>query len=99
MQFIVLGHDGTDADAPARRQGARPTHLQQAQERFDRGEWLYAAAILEDSGAMIGSMIVCDYPSREDLQERWLKTEPYVTGGVWTEVVIRRAQVASHPPK
>ena len=26
-QFLVLLHDGTDAEAPARRQATRPAHL------------------------------------------------------------------------
>jgi uncharacterized protein YciI len=42
---------------------------------------------------MIGSMIVCDFPSREELEE-WLKEEPYVVGNVWKKINVNRAQVA-----
>ena len=39
-------------------------------------------------------MIVCDFPSREELQRQWLEKEPYVTGRVWQKVDIHRVQVA-----
>lgn len=94
MQFIVLGYDGTDDKAPERRLAAREAHLKQAKEMFDNGRWLYAAAILDDGGKMIGSMIVCDFSSRHALEEEWLKQEPYVSGKVWQRIEVNRAQVA-----
>jgi uncharacterized protein YciI len=60
---------------------------------FDNGKWLYAAGILSDDGKMIGSMIVCHFASRDELEE-WLKVEPYVVGNVWKEIKINHAQVA-----
>lgn len=94
MQFIVIAYDGNDEGALERRTAARPAHLRQAGDMFDRGNWLYAAGILDDDGKMIGSMIVCDFPSREALEEQWLKSEPYITGNVWKKVTVNRAQVA-----
>jgi hypothetical protein len=94
MQFIVLGYDGTDDKALDRRMAAREAHLKQAKEMFGDGRWLYAAAILDDAGKMIGSMIVCDFPSRHALEEQWLKREPYVIGKVWQRIEVDRAQVA-----
>lgn len=96
MQFIVIAYDGTDEKALERRMAVRENHLKYAQEMFDAGKWLYASAILDDEGKMIGSMIVCDYPSREDLNEQWLKQEAYVTGNVWKTIKIHRAKVAQH---
>ena len=93
MKFLVIGYDGEDKQAPARREAVREEHLRQAAERFAQGEWLYAAAILSDEGAMIGSLIVCDYPSREALESQWLAREPYITGDVWRKTTIHRAQV------
>ena len=95
MQFIVLGYDGTDDKALDRRLAAREAHLKLAKEMFGDGKWLYAAAILDDGGKMIGSMIVCDFPSRNDLEGQWLKSEPYVIGRVWQGIEVNRAQVAS----
>jgi uncharacterized protein YciI len=94
MQFIVTAYDDTDNGALERRIAAREAHLVQARRLYDSGKWLYAAGILDDDGKMIGSMIICDFPSREDLEEEWLKTEPYVTGNVWKTMSIHRAQVA-----
>lgn len=93
MQFIVVAYDDTDAGALERRLAAREAHLESAKEMFDSGKWLYAAGILSDDGKMIGSMIICEFPSRKEL-EQWLKEEPYVTGNVWKTIDIKRAQVA-----
>ena len=93
MQFIVIAYDGTDEGALERRLAVREAHLKSAKEMVDSGNWLYAAGILSDDGKMIGSMIVCEYPSRDEL-EQWLKVEPYVVGEVWKEINVNRAQVA-----
>ena len=63
-------------------------------EMYDEGNLLYAAGILNDEGMLIGSMIICEFAAREELENSWLKNEPYVTGDVWREIKINRAQVA-----
>lgn len=87
MQYIVMAYDGTDEKAVDRRMEAREEHLKSVERRFKAGEHLYAAAILNDDGKMIGSMMVVDYPSREEL-DKWLKSEPYVVGDVWRKIEI-----------
>ena len=94
MQFLVLGYDGDDAGALERRLAVREDHLAVYRRMHGEGKWLYAAAILDDGGKMIGSMIVCDFASREEMDEQWLRSEPYVRGAVWKRVEVRRAQVA-----
>lgn len=94
MQYIVSGYDGTDEKAIDRRLAVRDEHLKSVERRFKAGEHLYGAAILNDAGKMVGSMMVVNYPSREDL-DRWLKDEPYVVGGVWQEIKIQPCKVAS----
>ncbi len=93
MQFLVLGYDGKDDDAVNRRLAAREDHLNQAKQWVEKGQWLYAAAMLDEDDKMIGSMIVCDFPSREDLQKQWLDHEPYIVGDVWKTVKITKAAV------
>ena len=93
MQFIVTAYDGTDEKALERRLAVREAHLKSARQMFASGKWLFAAGILNDDGKMIGSMIVCDFPSRGEL-EQWLKEEPYVVGDVWKQINVNRAQVA-----
>ena len=94
MQFIVLGFDGNDENAATRRMAVRDAHLKLAKEMYDEGNSLYAAGILNDEGMLIGSMIICEFAAREELENSWLKNEPYVTGDVWREIKINRAQVA-----
>jgi uncharacterized protein len=94
MQFIVIAYDGTDEKAFERRLAIREEHLRSAKKLYDTGKWTYAAALLNDDGKMIGSMIVCDYQSREELQDQWLNNEPYVKGNVWKRIEVMRAQTA-----
>ena len=44
----------------------------------------------------MGSIFVCDFPGREELQEKWLDSEPYVTGNVWEKIAVHRAWVPPH---
>jgi len=93
MQFIVIAYDGTDKDALARRMAVREAHLKFGKELYDAGKWLYGAGILDDEGKMIGSMIVCEFASREEMEKQWLSREPYIAGKVWETIDIRRAKV------
>ncbi len=65
MQFVLIAYDGTDEGALGRRMAVRESHLKLGKEMHDAGKWLYAAGILDDAGKMIGSMIVCEFASRE----------------------------------
>ena len=94
MQFIVIGYDGTDERAVDRRMAVREEHLRTAKEMYGNGKLLYAAGILDDDEVMTGSMIVCDFPSREAMENEWLKTEPYILGDVWKKIEIKRCQTA-----
>lgn len=69
-------------------------HLNQAKKFFYSGNWLYAVGILNNAGILIGSMVVCDFSSRKELKEKWLKDELYIIGNVWGKIEIRRAQTA-----
>ncbi len=94
MQFLVIGKDGKDKNAPKRRMAARQAHLKLGDEMEQSGERWYGAVLLDDSGKMIGSMAVMDFPSEKELQV-WLKHEPYITGNVWESVEIFKCNVKS----
>ena len=96
MQFLVTAYDGTDPEAPARRQAVREAHLVGARRMTAEGRILVGGAILDDAGGMIGSACIVDFATRAELDE-WLRTDPYVTGGVWQriEVVPFRSAVGS----
>lgn len=87
MQFLLLAYDGTDADALERRLKVREEHLAKIEILKKDGEFLFGGAILNESGQMIGSMIVYEFPDRKSLDER-LKNEPYISGKVWEKIEI-----------
>lgn len=89
MEYIVLGYDGNDERALERRLAVRPAHVELAHGLIAKGAILYGGAILDDSDRMIGTLLVCDFGSRAELDD-WLKIEPYVTGNVWQKIEVRR---------
>lgn len=93
MQFLVMGYDGTDEGALARRMAVREAHLKLFRENYEQRIFLFGSALLNEDGKMVGSLIVAEFPSREALEAEWLRDEPYVTGNVWQRVEITRAQV------
>lgn len=95
MQFVVIAYDGTDPQAPARRQAARPAHLESAAQLSQTGNFLDGGAILDDDGKMIGSVMFMDFPSEKEVAE-WLENDPYTKGDVWRDVTVKRFQRASH---
>lgn len=92
MTFLVIGRDARDEQALARRTAAREAHLKLGDQMKARGELLYAVAMLDDSGKMIGSVIVLELPSREAV-DAYLRVEPYVTGDVWRNIEISAGRV------
>jgi uncharacterized protein YciI len=76
-QFLVIAHDDTDADAPARRQAARPAYLASIAPLVESGRLIIGGAILDAEGGMIGSVLIADFPDRAAL--RVAVTAPPVT--------------------
>ncbi len=93
MQFILIAYDGDDPEALDRRMKVRQNHLDKIEVLKKAGEFILGGAILDDSGKMIGSMILYEFPDRKSLDER-LKDEPYITGNVWKKFEIRPFRLA-----
>jgi len=93
MQFIVSGYDGQYEGSMDRRMAAREAHLAMAKQMVENKKWLYAAAMLNEEDKMTGSMIICEFDSRQAMEREWLDQEPYVLGKVWEKIEITRAQV------
>jgi uncharacterized protein len=93
MQFLVIAKDGTDEGALERRQQKRPAHLTGIGPLVDSGNVLVGEAILSGTGDMVGSMLLVEFPAREDV-DAWLARDPYVTDGVWREVEVRPFRTA-----
>jgi uncharacterized protein YciI len=93
MQFLVIARDGTDESALERRRQTRPAHLEGIGPLVDAGSVLVGGAILSEAGDMVGSMLLVEFPTREDVHA-WLARDPYVTDGVWQEVEVRPFRTA-----
>jgi uncharacterized protein YciI len=94
MHFLILAHDGTDADAPARRQRVRETHLERAKSAKMAGTIIFGGAILDDAEQMVGSALLVDMPTMADA-ESWIAEDPYVLGEVWQDVSVMPFRLAS----
>jgi uncharacterized protein YciI len=93
MQYIVTGYDFTDEVAVQRRLNVRPHHLDYAREAKAAGNLITAAAILNEAGNAVGSVMFLQFETDEELQA-WKNGEPYVTQGVWETVDVKPARVA-----
>lgn len=93
MPFILSAWDGTDAAALERRLAHREAHLLGARALYAKKTILFAGAMLDDTGKMIGSTVVYDAPTKDDV-EALVKADPYVAGGVWVRWEIRPFRVA-----
>ncbi len=95
MQWLIIARDGRDPEAPARRRAARPAHLENAARLQAKGYRLVGGALTDEAGAMIGSAAVAQFATRAEL-DQWLRTDPYVTGGVWQDIEVIAYRVAPH---
>jgi uncharacterized protein YciI len=82
MLFMVIAKDGTDPDAPARRQAAREAHLAGAKELAAAGKLHLGGPLLNNAGEMIGSALLIE---AEDMQaaRALLDADIYTRAGVW----------------
>ena len=92
-QYLILAYDGPDAEAPARRQAVRQAHLANVAPLVEAGKLHVGGAILDERGEMIGSMVLAEFPSRDEL-DAWLLNDPYVTGKVWQKIEVLPFRVA-----
>ncbi len=93
QQYIIYAWDGTDEQALERRMSVRPDHFDGAYKLKANGNFVIGGAMLNDEGKMIGSTMVVQFETKEQLQQ-WLDTEPYITGKVWEKIDIRPFKVA-----
>lgn len=92
MQFLVLGYDGKDSDAVARRQAVRSQHIELGNKLMAEGKMWFGAALVDEAGNMVGSALFMNFENRDKLQE-WLDVEPYVIGKVWEKTEIKLCSV------
>ncbi len=93
-QYLVTGYDYTDEGALDRRMGVRPHHLDTNKEYKAKGNYVMGGAILNDDGKMIGSVMVMQFETEEEL-EAWKREEPYITQKIWESVDVKPFRVAT----
>ncbi|ORX44774.1 hypothetical protein DM01DRAFT_1386788 [Hesseltinella vesiculosa] len=88
-QFIVLIHDYTDDQALERRMAVRDAHMAKAAMWHDNKDLLCGGALFDShtTRKMVGSMMICQAESEQDLQDR-IANDPYVVGKVWEKWTI-----------
>jgi len=92
MWYAIIGTDETDS--LARRQTARPAHLERLQQLQSEGRLLLAgpfpAIDAEDPGpaGFTGSLIIAEFADLAAAR-RWADADPYVAAGVYREVSVR----------
>lgn len=93
-QYLITGYDYTDEGALDRRMAVRPHHFDNAKLYKEKGNYITGGAILDDNGKMIGSVMILQFESEEEL-EAWKKGEPYITQKIWETVDVKLFRLAS----
>jgi uncharacterized protein len=94
MRYVIHAYDGTDEQALDRRMAVRPNHFGGVAKLKELGHYVLGGALLSPEGQMIGSLMILDFETEEQLQD-WLSWEPYVQGKVWEKIDIKPFRQAS----
>jgi uncharacterized protein len=87
-QFLVTLYDGTDTEAPARRQSARPSHLDGLKGNVANGKLVFGGPIFDDAQRPIGSFLLADCADRTEL-DALIANDPYTKANVWQRVEVK----------
>jgi uncharacterized protein YciI len=91
-QFLVLLYDGTDAQAAARRQAARPAHLEGLPGSISSGKLKFGGPIFNDAQQPIGSFLLAECADRAEL-DALVANDPYTKGNVWQRVEVNAVRL------
>jgi uncharacterized protein YciI len=87
-QFLVTLYDGTDAEAPARRQATRPEHLDGLKVNVAAGKLVFGGPIFDAAQTPIGSFLLAECADRTEL-DAIIANDPYTKGNVWQRVEVK----------
>ena len=88
MQFVIKAYDGEGM--LGKRMKVRPRHFEGMEKMKEHT--LCAGGMLDEDGKMIGSLLVMEFQTREELNE-YLANEPYVVENVWERIEVERMNV------
>ena len=93
-QYLITAYDYTDEGALNRRMNIRPHHLDGAKSLKEKGNYVLGGAMLNHEGKMIGSTMILQFETEEELHA-WQQGEPYITQKIWETVDIKPFKVAA----
>ncbi|MGM9506717.1 YciI family protein [Larkinella sp. GY13] len=88
MRYVIHAYDYTDDQAIDRRLAVRPNHFDGARQLKADGHFVLGGALLDPDGKMIGSMMLLDFDTEDQLND-WLQNEVYISGKVWERIDIK----------
>ncbi|GAB4030871.1 YciI family protein [Spirosoma jeollabukense] len=86
MHYVIHAYD--HANALDRRMAARPAHIDYVGQLKAAGKFLLGGALLDPAGNMIGSMLILNLETEDELTT-YLHTDPYIVQGVWDTIDIK----------
>jgi uncharacterized protein YciI len=95
MAFVVLGFDGTDEAASARRLAARDAHVAHITAEAKAGRLALGLPLHDEATQSIGSLMVLDVPDRPAALA-YLAAEPFAHG-VWQRTELHPFRIAPLP--
>lgn len=93
-QYVVTGYDYTDEGALERRMAVRADHLAGTVQLRSSNNYILGGAILDDAGKMIGSVMIMQFETEEQL-EAWKQHEPYIKQKIWETIDIKPFKIAN----
>jgi uncharacterized protein YciI len=96
MGHVVLGWDGEDAEAPARRARVRERHLAVITRWAEAGRLSLGVPLFRAEGVIAGSLMVLGGEDEVGVKE-YLAEEPFAREGVWLSYQVRPFRIAPLP--
>jgi len=92
MQFHITAMDGTDNEAPKRRECAWLPHLDYVTKQKVAGTFLLGGTIVDEAGNKIGSTLFVEVDDRSAL-DCWLADDPFSQQNVWQSFDIKIVEI------
>lgn len=87
-QFVIKAYDGEGK--LDKRMEVRPRHFEGMEKMKEH--ILCAGGMLDKDGKMMGSLLIMEFKSRDQLDE-YLSKEPYVVEHVWERIEVEQMNV------
>lgn len=88
MHYVIHAYDHADSTALDRRMAVRPAHLDYVRQLKEKGQFILGGALLNPDGQMIGSMLLLNMETEDQLNE-YMKNDPYIVQGVWDKIDVK----------